>query len=132
MLAGFFVWVSRWQVAGEGRRRAAIQGELAQVEGNRAGLAAATTELTGQIAAAEAEISRAAQVMDRQPPTDVMLLEEIAGELEQAAAQLRDWQAKEQDQRQAEDHLAQAEARLEKALAQTEQATRDFERLQDE
>jgi len=132
VLAGFFVWVSRWQVAGEGRRRAAIEGELAQVEGNRAGLAAAITELTGQIAAAEAEISRAAQVMDRQPPTDVMLLEEIAGELEQAAAQLRDWQAKEQDQRQAEDHLAQAEARLEKALAETEQATRDFERLQDE
>jgi uncharacterized protein YhaN len=132
VLAGFFVWVYRRQAAGEGQRRAAIEQELEQVEGNRAGLAAAITELTGQIAAAEAEISRAAQVMDREPPTDAMLLEEIAGELEQAAAQLEDWQAKEQDQRQAEDHLAQARSRLEKALAETAPATRDFERLQDE
>jgi len=131
-LAGFFVWVSRRQAAGEGQRRAAIEQELEQVEGNRAGLVAAITELTGQSAAAEAEISRAVQVMDREPPADVTVLEEIAGELEQAAAQLRDWQAREQDQRQAEDHLAQAKARLAKARAETEPANEDFKRLQAE
>ena len=63
--------------------------------------------------------------MDREPPADVMVLEEIAGELEQAAAQLRDWQGREQDQRQAEDHLAQARARQGLAQAETAQAAQD-------
>jgi uncharacterized protein YhaN len=132
VLAGLFFWLSRRQAAVEGQRRAAIERELEQVEGNRAGLATTITDLEGQSVAADAEIARAAQIMDREPPADVMLLEEIAGELEQAAARLRDWQAKEQDQRQAEDQMAQAKARLAKARAETEQATRDFQRLQDE
>jgi uncharacterized protein YhaN len=105
---------------------------LEQVEGNRAGLSEAITDLEGQIEAAEAEIARAAQIMDRKPPADVMGLEEMAGELEQAAAQLREWQAREQDRRQAEDHLAQAGARLAKAQAEMEQATGDLQRLQEE
>ncbi|HZK12900.1 MAG TPA: hypothetical protein VFC55_00155, partial [Desulfobaccales bacterium] len=88
--------------------------------------------LEGQLEAASAEIARAAQIMDREPPADVMGLEEMAGELEQAAAQLRDWQAREQDRRQGEDHLAQARARLAKAQAETEQAYGDLKRLQDE
>ncbi|MBU4357404.1 MAG: AAA family ATPase, partial [Proteobacteria bacterium] len=132
VLAGLFFWLSRRQATLEGQRRAAIEQELEQVEGNRAGVAATITELTGQSAAADAEIARAAQIMGREPPEDVMLLEEIAGELEQAADRLRDWQSREQDQRQAEDQLAQAKARLTKAQAETEQATRDFQRLQDE
>jgi uncharacterized protein YhaN len=132
VLAGIFFWVSRWQAAREGQRRAAFEQELAQVEENREGLASAITELTGQIAAAAAEIARAAQVMDREPPGDLMVLEEIAGELEQAAAQLRDWQGKEQDQRQAGDQLAQARARLGKAQAETALAAQDFKRFQDE
>ena len=105
---------------------------MAQVEENRDGLAAAITELTGQIMAAEAEIAQAAQVMDREPPADVMALEEIAGELEQAAALLRDWQGRERDQRQAEDQLAQARARQGLAQAETAQAAQDVKRLQEE
>ena len=132
VLAGLFFWLSRRQAAVERQRRAATEQELAQVEGNRAGLSEAITELTGQIEAVEAEIARAAPIMDREPPADIMLLEEMAGELEQAAAQLRDWQAREQDRRQAEDHLAQAGARLVKAQAETEQAIGDLKRLQDE
>ena len=132
VLAGLFFWLSRRQAAVERQRRAAIEQELEQVEGNQAGLSEAITDLEGQIEAAEAEIARAAQIMDREPPADVMGLEEMAGELEQAAAQLRDWQAREQDRRQAEDHLAQARARLAKAQAETEQATGDLKRLQDE
>jgi uncharacterized protein YhaN len=132
VLTGLFFWLSRRQAAVEGPRRAAFEAELAQVEENRAVLFEAITDLTGQIAAAEAEIARAAQVIDREAPADVMVLEEIAGELEQAAAQLRDWQGKEQDQRQAQNQLAQAKARLAKAQAETAQATQDFKRLQDE
>jgi uncharacterized protein YhaN len=132
VLAGLFFWLSRRQAAVEGRRRAVIERELEQVEGNRAGLSEAITDLEGQIEAAEAEIARAAQIMDREPPADVMGMEEMAGELEQAAAQLRDWQAREQDRRQAEDHLAQAGARLAKAEAETEQAAGDLQRLQEE
>jgi uncharacterized protein YhaN len=132
VLAGFFVWVSRRQAAGERQRRAVLEQELVQVKGNRDGLTAHLTELTGQIMAAEAEVARAARVMDREPPADVMALEEIAGELEQAAAQLRDWQGREQDQRQAEAQLAQARARLGKAQAETTQAAQDVKRLQEE
>ena len=132
VLAVLFFWLSRRQAAVESQRRAAIERELEQVEGNRAAIEAAITELTGHLAAAETEIARAAQVMDRKPPADVLLLEEIAGELEQAAAQLRDWQARKQDQRQAEDHLAQVQARLAKARVETEEANGDLKRLQNE
>ncbi|MDO9533190.1 MAG: AAA family ATPase [Deltaproteobacteria bacterium] len=132
VLAGLFFWLSRRQAAVEGQRRAAMEQELEQVEGNRAGLSEAITDLEGQIEAAEAEIARAAQIMDREPPGDLIGLEEMAGELEQAAAQLRDWQAREQERRQAEDHLAQAGARLAKAQAETKQAYEDLKRLQDE
>ncbi len=132
VLAGFFVWVSRRQSAKEGQRRAVLEEESAQVEENRDGLAAAITELTGQMMAAEAEIAQAAQVMDREPPADVMALEAIAGELEQAAGLLRDWQGRERDQRQAEDQLAQARARQGLAQAETAQAAQDVKRLQEE
>ncbi|MBU4447155.1 MAG: AAA family ATPase [Proteobacteria bacterium] len=132
VLAGLFFWLSRRQAAVEGQRRAAMEQELEQVEGNQAGLSEAITDLEGQIEAAEAEIARAAQIMDREAPADVMGLEEMAGELEQAADQLRDWQAREQDRRQAEDHLAQARERLAKGQAETEQAIGDLKRLQDE
>ena len=45
VLAGLFFWLSRRQAAVEGQRRAAIEQELEQVEGNRAGLSEAITEL---------------------------------------------------------------------------------------
>ena len=130
VLAGLFFWLSRRQAAVERQRRAAIEQELGEVERNQAGVSEAITDLEGQVEAAEAEIARAAQIIDREPPADVMALEEMAGELEQAATQLRDWQAREHDRRQAEDNLAQARERLAQAQAETEQATGDLNRLQ--
>lgn len=132
VLAGLFFWLSRRQAAVEGQRRGAMEQELEQMEENQSGLSEAITDLEGRIEAAEGEIARAAQIMDREPPDDCMGLEEMAGELEQAAAQLRDWQAREQDRRQAEDHLAQARARLAKAQVETEEASGDVKRFQKE
>ena len=99
---------------------------MQQVEETRAGILDAIADLNRQIEAADTEIALAAQIMDREPPGDVMRLEEIAGELEQAAARLRDWQARTQTERQAAAHLATARERLHKAQAETATATEEL------
>ncbi|MCK9376362.1 MAG: AAA family ATPase [Syntrophobacterales bacterium] len=131
-LAGLFLWLSRRQAAAEEHRRAALQQELEQAEEKRAALSEAITDLEGQIEAADAEICLIARTLDREPPADVMALEEIAGALDQAAAQLRDWLTLEQEKRQAEDHLAQARVKVEQAEAETRQVEDDLTRLQGE
>jgi uncharacterized protein YhaN len=132
VLAGLFFWLSRRQAATEGRRRAVLQQELEHLEETQVNLTAALIDLERELEALEAEICLAAEVLDREPPGDVLLLEEMARELEQAAAQLRERQAREQEERRAEEHLIQARSKLELAQAETVQANRDLQRLQDE
>lgn len=132
VLAGLFFWLHRRQARVETQRRANLRQELEQVKEKRAGILESIADLKGQIEAVDAEISLAARIMDREPPGDAMLLEEIAGELEQAAASLRDWQTRGQEERRAEGQLAQARARLEKAKSETEQATQDLQGFDEE
>lgn len=128
-LAGLFFCLHHWQTRVETRRRAVLGQELQQLKETRTGLLEAIADLKGQIEAADTEIALAAQIMDREPPGDAMLLEEIAGELEQAATSLRDWQARTQTERQAEDQLATAQERLSKAQTETRKATEELQRL---
>ncbi len=90
VLAGLFFWLHHWQTRVETRRRAVLKQELQQVEEIQAGILAAIADVKRHVEAADNEIALAAQIMDREPPGDVMRLEEIAGELEEAAARLRD------------------------------------------
>ncbi len=131
-LAGLFLWLSRRQAAAEHLRLAAVQEELEEAEEKRTALSEAVVDLEGQIEAADAEIYLIARTLDREPPADVMALEEIAGALDQAAAQLRDWLALEQEKRQAEDHLARARGKVEQAGAEAGQAEHDLAQLQGE
>jgi uncharacterized protein YhaN len=132
VLAGLFFWLARWQARVETYRRANLGEDLEQLEVTRTDILEAIADLKGQIEAAENEISLAAQIMDREPPGDAMLVEEIAGDLDQAAAYLRDWQAREQEQRQAANLLAQARTRLETAQTETRQASLELQRRQAE
>jgi uncharacterized protein YhaN len=131
-LAGLFFWLHHWQTQVEARRRAILGQELQQVEESRAGILEAITDLRRHLEAADTEIALAAQIMDREPPGDVLGLEEIAGELEEAAARLREWQARIQEERQAADQLATAGERLRKAKTEAEQATGELKRLEAE
>jgi uncharacterized protein YhaN len=128
-LAGLFFWLHHWQTRVEAQRRAVLGQELLQMEETRAGILAAIVDLKRDIEAADTEIALAAQIMDREPPGDVMRLEEIAGELEEVAANLRDWQARTRAERQAADQLATARERLQKAQIETEEATGELQRL---
>jgi uncharacterized protein YhaN len=132
VLAGLFFWLSRRQAAAEGRRRAVLQQELEHLQEAQANLTAAVTDLERELEALETEICRAAEVLDREPPGDVLLLEEMAGALEQAAGQLKERQAREQEKCRAEEHLAQVRTKLEQTQAETAQASQDLQRLQDE
>jgi uncharacterized protein YhaN len=131
-LAGLFFWLHHWQTRVETRRRAVVEQELQQVQETRTSILEAIADLKRRIEAADTEITLAAQIMDREPPGDAMLLEEIAGELEQAAAHLRDWQARVQAERQAADQLAQARVRLEVAQMEIEAAAQELVRRKEE
>lgn len=132
MLAGLFFWLHRRQARVETQRRANLRQELEQVEEMRAGILESIAGLKRHLETADTEISLAAQIMDREPPGDAMLLEELAGELEQAAASLRDWQVRVQEERRAAAQLALARAKLSKAKSETGQATQDLQGLDEE
>jgi uncharacterized protein YhaN len=132
IVAGLFFWLHHWQAGVEAHRRAGLRRELEQVEESQSATLEAITDLKGHIETADTEISLAAQVLDREPPGDAMLLEEIASELEQAASRLRDWQARTQAERQAADQLAMARERLRQAQTETEAAGQELQRLQEE
>jgi uncharacterized protein YhaN len=131
-LTGLFFGLYHWQTRVETRRRALLGQELQQVEETRAGILEASANLKRQIAAADTEIALAAQIINREPPGDVMRVEEIAGELEEAAACLRDWQARAQAEHQAADQLAATRERLCKTQTETGEAERELQRLEAE
>jgi uncharacterized protein YhaN len=131
-LAALFFWLSRRQAAVETSRRLGIKREMEQVEETRAGFLGTAADLEEEVGAAEAEISLAARVLDREPPGNAMLLEELAGELEQAAAALREWQARKHEEAQAVDHLTKAQERLDQAQTEVEQAGHDLRKVQEE